>query len=44
MTGNPPERPREVATQVGARLLLSKPFMLDELVEKIKEVLSLKEF
>jgi len=44
MTGNPPARPREVATQVGARLLLSKPLILDELVEKITEVLSLKEF
>lgn len=43
MTGNPPEQPTGVATEVGARHLLSKPLMLEDLLKKIREVMAPKE-
>jgi CheY-like chemotaxis protein len=44
MTADPPEQPGTVAAEAGARHMLTKPLVLDQLLEKITEVLSSKHF
>ncbi|MEX0802438.1 MAG: response regulator [Candidatus Binatia bacterium] len=39
MTADPPEPPSRVVALTGARYLLAKPLMLDELLEKIRSTL-----
>ena len=44
MTADLPEEPSTVASETGARHMLAKPLVLDQLLEKITEVLSSKQF
>jgi DNA-binding response OmpR family regulator len=42
MTADPPDQPSAVAAEAGAKDMLAKPLVLDQLLAKITEVLSLK--
>jgi DNA-binding response OmpR family regulator len=44
MTADPPEKPSVVAAEAGAKHMIAKPLVLDELLEKITLVLSAKAF
>jgi DNA-binding response OmpR family regulator len=44
MTADPPEKSSVVAAEAGAKHMLAKPLVLDELLEKITLVLSAKAF
>jgi CheY-like chemotaxis protein len=44
MTADPPQEPLTVAAEAGAKHMLAKPLVLDELLEKITQVLSSKTF
>jgi DNA-binding response OmpR family regulator len=44
MTADPPEEPSAVAAEAGAKHMLAKPLVLEELLAKITQVLSCKPF